>query len=222
MSYAKVLEDPRDASPEVPPEIEASRVRGEDVIGTEVAPLIMDGVTTVRRQTRSCLSSGCRTVLRWLKFNLLLFLTIIAVISGVVIGLSIRNVDIPKESRGYALMIKLLSFPGEIFLRILKMLILPLIVFSLISGLGSLDTKTARSLCWKTVLYYMSTTLSAVILGMILVSTIQPGRRTGTLQCDNATSFSGGNNLDTLDSILDLIRYMSCSCMSKYVISIFL
>ena len=73
--------------------------------------------------------------------------------------------------------VELLSLPGELFLRMLKMLILPLIMFSLMAGLGSLDTKVAGALGWRTVLYYMTTTLIAVVLGLTLVMVIQPGGR---------------------------------------------
>ena len=73
--------------------------------------------------------------------------------------------------------VELLSLPGELFLRMLKMLILPLIMFSLMAGLGSLDTKVAGTLGWRTVLYYMTTTLIAVVLGLTLVMVIQPGGR---------------------------------------------
>ena len=73
--------------------------------------------------------------------------------------------------------VELLSLPGELFLRMLKMLILPLIMFSLMAGLGSLDTKVAGALGWRTVLYYITTTLIAVVLGLTLVMVIQPGGR---------------------------------------------
>ena len=139
---------------------------------------------------------------RWLLTNLLLLLTIASVVVGVVIGLSAREAHPGQEA------LQLIAFPGEIFLRMLKMLILPLIIFSLIAGLGSLEARVAGALGWKTVLYYGTTTVLAVALGLLLVMTIQPGNRFPIeSECDNSTGPSAGNELETLDAILDLIRY---------------
>ena len=172
----------------------------------EISPLVKQEEQK-RLCSRKCCSSTGKRVLRWLKKNLLLVLTVISVIVGVIIGLSVRTVDMPRDSNGYRVMVEVLGFPGEIFLRMLKMLILPLIVFSLIAGLGSLEAKVAGSLGWKTVLYYFSTTFLAIVVGLILVSLIKPGGgRDFTMECDNSTRHSMSNNLDTLDSILDLIR----------------
>ena len=89
----------------------------------------------------------------------------------------------------------------------LKMLILPLIIFSLMAGLGSLDTRVAGALGWRTVAYYFTTTILAIVLGLILVMVIRPGAR-GRVDkpCDNSTFSVQGHELETLDAILDLLR----------------
>lgn len=68
----------------------------------------------------------------WFKENLLLILTVASVIIGVILGLLLRLAEPSKDT------IMVLGFPGEILMRILKMLILPLIVSSLITGKDSL------------------------------------------------------------------------------------
>ena len=146
-----------------------------------------------------------KAVGKWMLKNLLLILTIVSVIVGFIIGLSVREADWEKTSDEYLLMVTILSFPGEIFLRMLKMLILPLIVFSLIAGLGSLESKVAGSLGWKTVLYYFSTTGMAIVLGLILVVSIHPGGREDLAMCDNSTHPTGLSS-ELSDTILDLIR----------------
>ena len=67
-------------------------------------------------------------VLQWLRTNLLLALTIGGVVVGVIIGFLGRLARFSDES------IMLVSFPGEILMRLLKMFILPLIISSLVSG----------------------------------------------------------------------------------------
>ena len=170
---------------------------------TESSPLVLNenGKGRCLRITKS--------IGRVLLANLLLVLTIGSVVVGVIIGLPAREAKNSLGDDDYSLMVRLLSFPGEIFIRMLQMLILPLIIFSLIAGLGSLEAKVAGSLGWKTVLYYFSTTVLAIILGIILVVTIKPGGRGQEFECNNATA-GAHNELDTLDSILDLFRYILC------------
>jgi Na+/H+-dicarboxylate symporter len=65
---------------------------------------------------------------------------------------------------------------GEFFLRCLKMLIVPLILFSMITGVASLgDVRRLGRPGATTLAYYLSTTAIAVLLGIILVNVIQPG-----------------------------------------------
>lgn len=65
---------------------------------------------------------------------------------------------------------------GEFFLRCLKMLIVPLILFSMITGVASLgDVRRLGRPGMTTIAYYLTTTAIAVLLGIILVNVIQPG-----------------------------------------------
>jgi solute carrier family 1 (high affinity glutamate transporter) protein 2 len=149
-----------------------------------------------RRWTRHLGAVG-----RWTRSNLLLVATFLSVVVGIILGLSIHQAD---PGRAW---IAVLSLPGELFLRMLKMLILPLIIFSLMAGLGSLDTKVAASLGWRTVAYYLTTTVVAAVLGLALVMIIRPGERWRVEKpCDNSSLSVGGHNLETLDSVLDLLR----------------
>lgn len=65
---------------------------------------------------------------------------------------------------------------GQMFLRALKMIIVPLILTSIISGVANIgDAKNLGRLGLKTFLYYITTSLMAIITGLILVNIIQPG-----------------------------------------------
>lgn len=66
--------------------------------------------------------------LHWLKTNLLLSATIGSVLLGALLGFILRSQQ-PSPST-----VMLLAFPGEILMNMLKMMILPLIISSLISG----------------------------------------------------------------------------------------
>uniref|UniRef100_A0A1I8A3U9 Amino acid transporter n=1 Tax=Steinernema glaseri TaxID=37863 RepID=A0A1I8A3U9_9BILA len=99
----------------------------------------------------------------------------------------------------------LLSFPGEILMHMLKMMILPLIMSSLISGLAQLDAKQSGRMGSLAILYYVSTTILAVITGIVLVLTIHPGDP--TIKEDLGEGMEG-KTVSTLDTFLDLIRNM--------------
>ena len=64
----------------------------------------------------------------WLKQNMLLVLTVAGVFLGVIIGF-LGRLGNPSPD-----VIMLVEFPGDILMRMLKMLILPVIMSSLISG----------------------------------------------------------------------------------------
>lgn len=85
----------------------------------------------------------------------------------------------------------------------LKMLILPLIVSSMISAIGSLDLSLSGRIGFRAIVYYMSTTVSAVILGIILVLTIHPGEgsETGIVRTGEV------RHVTTPDMLMDLVRY---------------
>ncbi|HKJ21477.1 MAG TPA: dicarboxylate/amino acid:cation symporter, partial [Gammaproteobacteria bacterium] len=68
------------------------------------------------------------------------------------------------------------AWVGQLFLNLLKMMILPLIVAAVISGVASLgDVRRLGRLGGATVLYYLATTALAVLIGMIMVNLIRPG-----------------------------------------------
>lgn len=65
---------------------------------------------------------------------------------------------------------------GDIFLNLLKMLIVPLVFASLVMGVVNLgNVQNLGKIGFRTFVYYLSTTFIAVCLGLLLVNLIQPG-----------------------------------------------
>ncbi|MFQ5560654.1 MAG: dicarboxylate/amino acid:cation symporter [Nitrospinota bacterium] len=65
---------------------------------------------------------------------------------------------------------------GELFLNSLKMLIVPLILSAVISGVSSLgDVRKLGKLGGATVTFYLMTTGVSVFIGLVMVNLIQPG-----------------------------------------------
>ncbi|KAM8875950.1 excitatory amino acid transporter 5-like isoform 2-T2 [Spinachia spinachia] len=134
----------------------------------------------------------------YLKRNGLLTLSIVAVVTGCTLGFTLRGTHLSTQAKIY------FSFPGELLMRMLKMLILPLITSSLMSGLSSMESKACCRIGVLTVTYYLWTTFIAVVVGIMLVLIIKPG--VGTEMESNR--LGGGPVMTSADALLDLIRNM--------------
>ncbi|WP_304225674.1 dicarboxylate/amino acid:cation symporter [Gracilinema caldarium] len=67
------------------------------------------------------------------------------------------------------------KFFGDLFIRLLKMIVVPVIFFSLVSGAASIAPGRLGRVGVKIILYYLVTSFFAVILGLIFANILQPG-----------------------------------------------
>ncbi|KAM5232823.1 excitatory amino acid transporter 4 isoform 2-T7 [Hipposideros larvatus] len=137
-------------------------------------------------------------VLRFLRKNAFILLTVSAVIIGVSLAFALRPYQLTYRQ------IKYFSFPGELLMRMLQMLVLPLIVSSLVTGMASLDNKATGRMGMRAAVYYMVTTVIAVFIGILMVTIIHPGKgskeglhREGRIE-----------TIPTADAFMDLVRNM--------------
>jgi len=140
-------------------------------------------------------------LMEFLRRNLLVILTVSGVLVGVGLGMIVRNMNLTKAQMTY------FAFPGEMLLRMLKMIILPLVVCSLVSGAASLDTRSLGKLGGIAVAYFLVTTLIASGIGVALAFIIKPGVGAGALNTNSLGLESVSSNKETTDSFLDLARY---------------
>lgn len=68
-----------------------------------------------------------------------------------------------------------IALPGEIFLRLIRMVLIPLLMASIIRGLGGTNIRRLRSIGWRFLLYVFTTNIIASALGMAIAFVIQPG-----------------------------------------------
>ncbi|XP_017115289.1 excitatory amino acid transporter isoform X2 [Drosophila elegans] len=134
---------------------------------------------------------------RWLSDNLMLLVTLSGVLLGVILGLSLRPLNLHGDS------IMLISYPGELFMRVLKLMILPLVISSLIAGSASLNAKMNGKIALRTLVYFASTSFFNAALGIALVLLIHPGNPDLHNADDRSTDRRAVN---LLDSLLDLGR----------------
>ena len=65
---------------------------------------------------------------------------------------------------------------GDLFIRLLKMIILPLVLTSIVTGVASVGAGAGLGrLFGKTLGYYLMTSLAACLVGLVMVNTIRPG-----------------------------------------------
>jgi len=67
------------------------------------------------------------------------------------------------------------KFFGDLFIRLLKMMIVPVILFSLIAGAASIDPGRLGRIGIKIMVYYLFTSAFAVVVGLIFANIFQPG-----------------------------------------------
>ena len=69
-----------------------------------------------------------------------------------------------------------IAWMGDIFLKALKMVIIPLILSSIISGVANIGSaENLGRIGLKTILYYVMTSTFAIVTGLVLVNIVQPG-----------------------------------------------
>jgi len=89
---------------------------------------------------------------------------LIALILAVLFGIYLKNYV------GY------IAWMGEVFLRALKMIIIPLIFSSIVSGITNIGSaESIGRLGLKTIIYYILTSSFAILTGLVLVNILKPG-----------------------------------------------
>lgn len=69
-----------------------------------------------------------------------------------------------------------ISWIGDLFLRLLKMIIIPLIVSSIITGVAGIGNSSGIGrIGMKTIGFYVTTSLIAILVGLFIVNIVRPG-----------------------------------------------
>ncbi|MEW8973991.1 MAG: dicarboxylate/amino acid:cation symporter [Tissierellaceae bacterium] len=100
---------------------------------------------------------------------------LIALVIGLVTGIIVYYV--PEGTFRDAVLIDgIFHFIGQVFLRSIMMLVVPLVFVSLVNGAASIgDIKKLGRIGVKTIAFYLATTAMAIVIALILGSVIKPG-----------------------------------------------
>ncbi|XP_061169455.1 excitatory amino acid transporter-like [Saccostrea echinata] len=117
-------------------------------------------------ENKSCI----RNIQRILRGQLLFVLTFLAVILGFIIGFGIREAGPSIDALHW------IGMPGDLFMRSLKMMIVPLVVTSVIHSTASLEPKSNGRIGLISITYILLTNMLGCVIAIILIYTINPGR----------------------------------------------
>lgn len=169
----------------------------------------------------------------------LILRTVAGVCAGITIGLVLKiSTPQPWSKRN----IMYLKFPGEVFMRMVNCLILPLVMSSIVSATCNLKKsgkifniifiiinqyhlilinffKYIGRIGTMALYYYTTTTLLGITLSVVLVQTIKPGE---LLKNKNIISQNSTKSFMTVDTILDLFRYFIYSTHTFIVLLSFI
>lgn len=134
-----------------------------------------------------------------LKTHLLTILTVVAVVLSIVVGVIIKSTYVEPISQRTVMYV---NFLGDIFLRILRALVLPLILSSLVSAIAPLDISMSKKIGIQAIIFFAVTTVIAITIGVVLVVTIRPG---GDGLEDTPVLIQRASTIT--DTMMDLFRY---------------
>ena len=127
----------------------------------------------------------------------------IALFLGILTGYILNFMGGTENSLINDKIIPFLQFVGDLFLKLIRMIVVPLVFFSIIDAALSLgDIKKLRTVGIKTICFFLISSAIAATIGLILANIIQPGKgiQLGTVEEVSARELPG-----IYKTILDLI-----------------
>ena len=110
---------------------------------------------------------------------------------------------------------------GTIFLNLVKFIVVPIVLTSIIAGVISMkDIRKVGSIGWKTVVYYMATTACAVVIGLVISNLFKGFYQTLETTGLEYEVAQGTNFMDTLVGIFpsNIIKPMADATMLQVIV----
>lgn len=130
----------------------------------------------------------------------------IALIAGLVVGILIHYFMPAGHFRDDVLVEGIFYTIGQVFIRLMQMLVVPLVFFSIADGCRNLgDTETLGKVGVRIVLFYLCTTALAIFLSLMLARVINPGRGMNMSLGANEFEVDGGEEFSLSKTILNFV-----------------
>ncbi len=138
---------------------------------------------------------------------------LMALVAGIIFGLTLSHLG-GRDVSWIAAICDLMSFLGNVFIRLIRMVIVPLVFFSIVSSMAELkDLKRLRSIGLKTILLFLFTTAMSITIGLVWVNVIRPGD--GVVLTEAVNSVTVSEMPGMYDTLLDLIPLNVCEAFAN-------
>ncbi len=136
--------------------------------------------------------------------NRLTFYIMIGLVLGIAVGAAMNAMMTPEA---VAEAVKWFKMITDIFLRLIKMIVAPLVFATLVAGIVHMgDSASLGRVGAKTMAWFIGATLVSLSLGMVLVNWLQPGVNSG-LDLSSAVGSSGidAKHVDMFTTITEMV-----------------
>ena len=129
---------------------------------------------------------------------------LIGMLLGLIVGLLLNFYVTDPFIKDIVLMNNVFYLGGNLFIKLMKMLVVPLVFFSIVVGVASIsDIRTIGSIGGTTILIYLITTALAVTIALMIGMYIQPGAGLHMSELGGASNLT--INQTMTDTILNLV-----------------
>ncbi|MDE7315920.1 MAG: dicarboxylate/amino acid:cation symporter [Mucispirillum sp.] len=131
----------------------------------------------------------------------LLWAIFIGLILGAITGILFAFISPENVIRKYALLV---AVPlGTLFINLLKMIVTPVIIFTLISGVASIEPSRLGKVGVKIIVFYMLTSLMAIVVGLVIGNIMQPGE--GIVLAETAKEITAKKAPSLVETFLNIV-----------------
>ncbi len=148
----------------------------------------------------------------WLKI-------LIAFTIGILAGIILHPETLIFESKTSAGILPWLKLPGDIFLNLLQMIMIPLVIASVALGVSSLSNLSELvNLGSKTMGYFVVTTSIAISIGITYTYIIKPGEKISASEIQLETKNRLSQSVDTEENVAQTISNLIPKNIFKYIL----
>ena len=148
---------------------------------------------------------------------------VIALFAGVAVGLICYFAGVPEFTTNY------LKPFGTIFVNLLKFIVVPVVLLSMIDGILSMgDMKKVGSIGWKTVAFFLCTTAIACIIGLVLGTVFNSAGLFPVLELADGATWDKATSANFMDTLIGMFpsnmwdAFHTANMLQVIVIALFL
>lgn len=121
----------------------------------------------------------------------------LALILGILVGLAFYFIGKPELTTNY------LKPFGTIFVNLLKFIVVPVVLLSMIDGIISMgDMKKVGAVGWKTVAYFLVTTAIACVIGLVFANLFNSAGLFPTLALEEGATWDKATSANFMDTLV--------------------